>query len=285
MIKAAEFYINMLIKDKDGFYIFAPSTSPENMFKIGEKRFAISLTTTMSMSIIKELFTNCIKASKILDIENEFTKQIEEKLNNLLPLKIGSKGQLLEWYEEVEENEVHHRHVSHLYGLHPANEINVDNTPELAQAAKKTLEIRGDEGTGWSLGWKINLWARLRDGDHALNLLERQLRFIPSNSRINMVNGGGTYANLFDAHPPFQIDGNFGAVSGITEMLMQSYDNKIILLPALPSKWVNGSIKGLTAKGNIKVNITWKNGKLAEYKLSGNTDNIIVTCNGRVLNK
>lgn len=286
MIKAAEFYNHLLIKDKDGFYIFAPSTSPENMFKIGDKRFAISPTSTMSMSIIKELFINCIKASKILDIENEFLRQIKEKLDNLLPLRIGSKNQLLEWYDEVEEHEVHHRHISHLYGLYPANEIDVDITPELAQAAKKSLEIRGDEGTGWSLGWKINFWARLRDGDHALKLLERQLRYTPCNiNRISIVTGGGTYANLFDAHPPFQIDGNFGALSGITQMLMQSYENRIILLPALPSKWAQGSIKGLTAKGNIKVDISWKNGRLVDYNLSGNTENIIVIYNGNVLDK
>lgn len=265
---AAEFYLAILVEDKDGYLIAAPSTSPENSFFYKAKICSVSQTTTMTMSIIKDLFHNCIKAADILDNDKDFSDILKETLEKMLPFKIGSKGQLLEWYEEVAEVEPHHRHISHLYALHPSNLISVEKTPELADACKKTLKLRGDNGTGWSLGWKINFWARLRDGNHALLLLEKQLRFVKS-SGFNYRNGGGTYANLFDAHPPFQIDGNFGAVSGMAEMLMQSVENNIYLLPALPDKWANGRIEGLTAKGNVKVNITWRNGSLANYELTG----------------
>ncbi len=275
MLSAAEFYLDCLVADKDGFLIFAPSTSPENTFLYHGKRCSVAATTTMTISIIRDLFGNCVKASEILGSHDERVGRIGEALLKLLPLRVGSRGQLLEWYEEYEEAEPHHRHISHLYALHPANLITPEATPEFAEAARKTLELRGDEGTGWSLGWKINFWARLQDGDRALRLLERQLRFVKSVG-VNYRGGGGTYANLFDAHPPFQIDGNFGSVSGMTEMLMQSRGNTVLLLPALPSKWRNGQINGLTAKGGVKVDIVWRSGVLARARLCGRGDFTVV---------
>ena len=268
MKAAAEFYLAVLVENREGYLIFAPSTSPENTFKFQNRQCALSQTTTMTMSIIADLFDNYLKACRILSIENDFTKEIAQARERLLPFKIGSKGQLLEWYEELPEAEPHHRHVSHLYALHPANLIDTEKTPELAEACRRTLELRGDDGTGWSLGWKINFWARLRDGNHALELLKKQLRLVRSGS-FKYMSGGGTYANLFDAHPPFQIDGNFGAVSGIVEMLMFSSDEAITLLPALPDKWQKGSIKGLRSKGNIKLDLSWDKGLLTGYSLEG----------------
>ena len=281
MKKAAEFYLDVLVEDKDGYLMIAPSTSPENSFKYGKEACSVSQTSTMSMSIIKELFINCKKASEILGDKDGIIDEISEILPKLLPFKVGSKGDLLEWYNEEEWTEPHHRHISHLYALHPARLINHEDTPDLIEACRKTLEYRGDNGTGWSLGWKINFWARMFDGNHALKLIDMQLRPVENKYYINYKGGGGTYPNMFDAHPPFQIDGNFGAVSGIAEMLMQSTDNTIYLLPALPEKWKNGSIKGLRAKGNIKVDIEWKDGKLADYKLTGNTANVRVVYNGK----
>lgn len=278
MKKAAEFYLDIMT-EYEGKLVLAPGTSPENTFEYEGKRCCVAKYSTMSMSIAKELFINCIKACKILGEDASFAKELDETLAKMADFKLGSDGQLLEFDDDYPEVEIHHRHVSHLYALHPARLITVDGTPDLAKACRRTLERRGDNGTGWSLGWKINFWARLFDGDHALKLIELQLRPVKSIG-INYTNGGGTYENLFDAHPPFQIDGNFGFVSGITEMLMQSYDGKIYILPALPSKWKNGKVSGLLAKGGVIVDIEWKDGKAVSYSLEGK-GNFTVIVNGK----
>lgn len=267
MKKAAEFYLDIMT-EHNGNYILAPGTSPENSFKYEGKNCSVAKYSVMSLSIAKELFENIIKSCDILQTDFDFAQRLKEVLGKMPDFKIGSDGRLLEFDEEYPEVEPHHRHCSHLYALHPARLITVDETPLLANACRKTLEHRGDNGTGWSLGWKINFWARLKDGDHALRLIELQLRPVKSIG-INTAKGGGTYENLFDAHPPFQIDGNFGFVSGINEMLMQSYSKKIFILPALPSKWQSGKICGLLAKGNVIVDTEWKNGKATSFCLEG----------------
>ena len=272
---AALFYLDNLIEDGENL-ILCPGTSPENGFIYKNNDCYLAKYSTMSMCIAKDLFLSCIKSSEILGIDSDFASELKAAIDKFPPFKFGTEGQLLEYDGNYREGEKHHRHVSHLYALHPANLITVDGTPELAAACRKTLERRGDNGTGWSLGWKINFWARLFDGDHALKLIEMQLR--PVKSEGGRRHCGGTYENLFDAHPPFQIDGNFGFVSGITEMLMQSRDGKIYLLPALPEQWKNGSIKGLTAKGGYKVDITWRDGKVTDYKITGDGQPQVIVC-------
>ncbi|MDR0731784.1 MAG: glycoside hydrolase family 95 protein [Treponema sp.] len=280
MKAAAEFYTALLVEDEQGRLMLCPSTSPENSFTINGKKLATARTATMAMAIIRELLTNCVSAAGILGIDADFAAKLSETGKKLFPFQIGSKGQLLEWDREYEEAEPHHRHTSHLYGLHPGNQITPEETPDLVSACKRTLELRGDDGTGWSLAWKVNFWARLRDGDHALLILNNQLRPVGITG-IAYSGGGGTYPNMFDAHPPFQIDGNYGVTAGIAEMLLQNTGGGIILLPALPRTWGKGHYRGLRAKGRLKVDLFWDGGSTRAILVSEIDRKLTVSCRDR----
>ncbi len=272
--QAAVFCLQFLVKDEYGKWVTAPSTSPENVFVTENGlKGAVLFGGTADLAMIRELFANLLDAAVVLQMDDEVTNQIKQVLPQLHPYRVGKKGNLQEWYYDWEDEDPKHRHISHLFGLYPGTSITLKKTPALAQAVKQSLLLRTNNGTGWSIAWKINLWARLQNPERAYDALKTILAYYPADKNEIKIAGGGTYPNLMDAHPPFQIDGNFGATSGIIEMLMQSHDGEINLLPALPVEWNSGYITGLKARGGFTVNISWKEGRLKKALIKGEHQN------------
>ena len=265
--ECAETYISLFTEDDNKNLFLSPATSPENSFVLSDgTTCALTKHTAINNAICRDTLKSAAEFSKILG-EDEAANRFEEYANRVVPYEISSDGRIMEWDTEHIEKEINHRHVSHLYGLHPAREITPYNTPELTKAAKKSLDVRGDAGTGWCIAWKANMWARLFDGNRALKLLDNQLQYVEPVPNVCGGLLGGTYPNMLCAHPPFQIDGNFGATSAIIEMLVQVNGKDLYILPALPDRWESGSVKGIKIAGGATIDISWQNHKATEVKI------------------
>ena len=285
---AADFMLDWMIENpkKPGELITAPCTSPEAEYITDKGYQGCSFYGgTADLAILRELFKNTLKGAQILGIDQDYQAKLQDAINRLHPYQIGKRGNLQEWYYDWDDQDWHHRHQSHLLGLHPFYQISLDKTPDLAAAAAKTLEIKGDFSTGWSTGWRISLWARLHRADKSYSMIRKLLNYVHPGNYNNPKNrpSGGTYPNLFDAHPPFQIDGNFGGTAGVCEMLMQCDGETMNLLPALPKEWPAGEIKGIKARGNYEIDLVWNNGKVSKVSItSKNAGNLTVKYNGKL---